>query len=221
MPSADAILTHLTLATNGAAALAIGWHLVGAIAVAALLLGWRPSKWAAGVLLTAPITSAAAVAFFFGNPFNGVVLTALSSVLLVLTTRFEDGRVARGSAGATGAGILMIAFGAWYPHFLETRTIVAYLYAAPTGVVPCPTLAVVIGVALVANGLGGRVWALTLAAAGLFYGVFGAVRLGVRLDLALVAGAVALLLATLFRAPHTRRSAANAADGAALDRPAQ
>jgi hypothetical protein len=199
MPGTEGILTHLTLAANGAAALAIGWHVVGAAAVAALLLGWRPSTRGAGVLLTAPIASAAAVAFVFGNPFNGAVLTALVSLLLILTTRFDDGRVARGSAGATVAGISMIVFGACYPHFLEARSIAAYLYAAPTGVVPCPTLAVVIGFTLLGNGLGARAWALTLAATGLFYGVFGAVRLGVRLDLALVAGAIALVFATLFR----------------------
>jgi hypothetical protein len=51
----------------------------------------------------------------------------------------------------------------------------------------------VIGVALVVDGLGSRAWALLLAGAGLFYGVFGVARLGVTLDVGLIVGAVGLL----------------------------
>ena len=41
----------------------------------------------------------------------------------------------------------------------------ALLYASPVGLVPCPTLAVAIGFALLGNGLGPRVWSLTLGSA--------------------------------------------------------
>ena len=50
-----------------------------------------------------------------------------------------------------------------------------------------------LGFALVGNGLGSRVWSLTLAALGLFYGVFGVLRLSVLLDIGLVGGALALV----------------------------
>jgi hypothetical protein len=56
---------------------------------------------------------------------------------------------------------------------------------------------VAIGFALLGNGLGSRVWSLTLAAVGLFYGLFGVLRLGVLLDIGLVGGALALVAAVL------------------------
>jgi len=87
----------------------------------------------------------------------------------------------------------MIAFATFYPHFLSDRTPVAYLYAAPTGVIPCPTLSLVIGFALLGGGLRAPVWSSVLAAVGLFYGLFGVARLGVQLDVALIAGAATLL----------------------------
>ena len=78
-----------------------------------------------------------------------------------------------------------------YPHFLVGPA-ASYLYASPAGLLPCPTLAIAIGFALLGNGLGSRPWSLTLAAVGLFYGLFGVFRLGVYLDIALVGGAIAL-----------------------------
>ena len=50
----------------------------------------------------------------------------------------------------------------------------------PTGLVPCPTLSIVIGLALIVEGLDSRIWTSVLVGAtGVFYGIFGAVRLGV------------------------------------------
>ena len=49
------------------------------------------------------------------------------------------------------------------------------------------------GVTLMMAGLQSFQWSLVLGAAGLFYGVFGAVHLGVTIDWVLTAGALALL----------------------------
>jgi hypothetical protein len=47
---------------------------------------------------------------------------------------------------------------------------------------------------LVLNGLASKGWSLVLGFSGLFYGVLGAVYLGVVIDWVLVAGALSLLL---------------------------
>ena len=62
MPSAQAILSHLTVIANELTAVAIAWHVVTAGAIGALILGWRPSARRAGMLLAAPIASAAIAA---------------------------------------------------------------------------------------------------------------------------------------------------------------
>jgi hypothetical protein len=88
---------------------------------------------------------------------------------------------------------VMVIFGLVYPHFLENGSPVRYLVAAPTGLVPCPTLSLVIGLALIFSGFHSQATMLILVVAGLFYGIFGAFRLGVTLDLFLLFGTVSLL----------------------------
>jgi hypothetical protein len=197
MPSVPAILSHLTAVANDAAVMAVVWHIIIAAAVVALSFGWRPSRRLAGVLLAAPVASAATVAFAFRNPFNGTILAILALALVGLACRFRSGHVVRGSLWMTAAGTFMVAFGLFYPHFLTTQSALAYLYAAPTGLIPCPTVSVIIGFALIAGGLRTRAWSLVLGTFGLFYGVFGVVRLHVLLDVPLVLGAVALIVVAL------------------------
>jgi gluconolactonase len=64
----------------------------------------------------------------------------------------------------------------------------------PVGLVPCPTLAVVIGMALMLQGLGSRTLSLTLGITGMFYGMVGVWRLGVALDGFLIIGSALMLL---------------------------
>jgi hypothetical protein len=88
---------------------------------------------------------------------------------------------------------MLIAFGWGYPHFLETDRWMTYAYAAPLGVLPCPTLSALIGATLILGLLGSAVWSITLAAAGLVYGTVGVFVLGVQLDYVLLAGTLVLV----------------------------
>lgn len=88
-------------------------------------------------------------------------------------------------------GALLLAFAWIYPHFLQDPGI-RYLYAAPLGTIPCPTLAAVVGVALLANGLVGKTWSALLVAMSGFYGLFGVFRLGVTIDILLLIGSIGL-----------------------------
>ncbi len=205
MPSPGAIVEGLRVIANDAIALAVVWHLLLAAACIALALGWRPSQRSAGALLSVPVASASALAFRYGNPFNGIMFAALALALLGLAGRLAPRPVQRGGAAMTVVGILMIAFAWLYPHFLDPRSPMIYVVGAPTGLIPCPTLSLLIGFTLLAGGFGSRAWNLLVAAAGLFYGVFGVARLGVRLDVALAAGGLCLLV--LSRSPRPAREA--------------
>lgn len=209
MPSREEILAGLSWATNEAFLLSVAWHLLIVAGAFAVALGWRPSRRLAAMLLSAPLVSAGVVALGVGNPFNSLVLSVLA-VVLVLLTATAEAPVARGARWSAAIGIAMMAFGYVYPHFLERGSVLAYFVGAPVGVLPCPTLSLVIGAGLVSGGLGRRAWSTVLAVAGLFYGVFGVLRLGVILDVVLAAGAVALLLATYLPTPHhVRRSSSH------------
>ncbi len=85
-----------------------------------------------------------------------------------------------------------MAFGWAYPHFLITDTWTAYAYASPFGLLPCPTLSVVIGITLIFGGLHSRGWSVPLFGAAILYGWIGIFRLSVSLDIGLFAGAILL-----------------------------
>jgi hypothetical protein len=92
----------------------------------------------------------------------------------------------------TTAGVRSAGFGWTYPHFLEASSWTSYLYAAPLGLVPCPTLSLLVGVSLIVGSLDSKAWANTVAAAALVYGVIGVFALGVAIDAVLLAGAIVL-----------------------------
>jgi hypothetical protein len=102
--------------------------------------------------------------------------------------------VTLGERWAVALGALLVAFGWIYPHFLEREGWFVYLYAAPLGVIPCPTLSALVGGTLIAGGFGLGAWRLILALAASFYAVFGVLRLGVFIDAVLFAGALGLLV---------------------------
>jgi hypothetical protein len=194
MPSSEWILSNLTRTANEAQAMALLWHVVVVAAGVALLHRWRPTARVAGVVLTAPLVSVSALAFIFGNRFNGLVFAALAVALFAAALRscpdsytFSARPVWTKVAGAT-----LVAFGWFYPHFFRESSLFHYAAAAPLGVIPCPTLSFLIGATLLAGGLS-VLWSVVLGLGGLFYGLFGVVRLGVQVDVVLVVGALFLL----------------------------
>lgn len=193
MPEPVQILEGLEAIANELWLVATLWHVLTAAALIAIVRGWRPSRRLLAGLLILPLSSVAIAAWTHANPFNGLMFMVLVLALGGIGLRLPALPPVPAPAWAKLAGIAMATFGLVYPHFIHTSSPVGYLYAAPTGLVPCPTLSLAIGVALIADGLGSRAFALVLAAAGLFYGIFGVARLGVVLDVGLVAGAGLLL----------------------------
>ncbi len=193
MPSPADILASLASIANARTALAAGWHVVLAVIVAAVLAGWRPIRRTAAAALSLPLVCVAVLAWLSGNPFNGIVFSLFAILLAVLGLGLTAGRVAPAPGWARIVGASLIAFGWVYPHFLANGTWLEYLYAAPAGLIPCPTLSVLVGLTLLAAGFSSRSYALTLGFLGLFYGAFGAFRLGVTIDIVLLTGSVVLM----------------------------
>jgi hypothetical protein len=201
MPDPTQILDGLGDIARRFSLLAIAWHVVIFAAIVLLLAGRRPSR-RLGALLPLPLLlSVGLLAFIQGNPFNGVVFLALAVILAAIALRLSVAKVRVSRGWLLAVGIVMVDFGLFYPHFLAGVGWARYLYAAPTGLVPCPTLSVVLGFVLILGGFGSRAYALSIAGLGLFYGLFGAFRLGVLIDSVLIAGAIVLLVAALRPAP--------------------
>ena len=198
-PGSARILENLTAIANEGRWLATLWHLCFAIIVVSLAVGWKPSKRLMALLLSSPLLSASIMGWTYANYFNGLVLLATFLALFSVATKLSPARISRGPSYCLIAGCLMIGFGLAYPHFLTTDAVLTYFYAAPTGLIPCPTFSLLIGFALFFDGFGSRAWALILASVGLMYGLIGMLGLGVLMDSGLVGGA-----AVLFFLNHSR-----------------
>lgn len=196
MPSPATILSELTAMANGWRWLAIGWHVWLAMLTGLLVAGWRPSARTAGWMVGAPLVSVALVAWLSGNPFNGAMFVALGAALGLESFRISSVQVRLASPAWIARGAALVGFGATYPHFLQVDSPAAYVVAAPFGLLPCPTLSVVIGSTLVFANLGSRRWNALLLAVAVLYGAIGVFRLGVALDWGLFIGA-ALLVARM------------------------
>ena len=207
MPTPEQILAGLHQIANQWQMLAIFWHLYLGVLVLSFAFGWRPSKRVVGILLSVPLLSVSVLAWMLANPFNGLVFAVVGVALLVVAARLPDEPIHFAPSWALGMGILMFVFGWVYPHFLDTESLLPYLYAAPMGLIPCPTLSIVIGISLMLEGLGSRAWSLVLGLTGVFYGLFGALRLGVAIDLILLVGALLLIMVCFISTAGIRKSA--------------
>jgi hypothetical protein len=177
MPDATAIHDQLSTMASDLGWLAIGWHFAIVALLVPLMRGWRPDSLTVVLLCALPLGSVAIVALVYGNPFNTVSVAALV-VALAIASAFADDTLHR-SRPLRFLGLGLVLFGLVYPHFATPWY--RALYAAPVGVVPCPTLAVVAGFILM-TGMRARAMAAVLALWTSFYAMFGILRLGVTLD---------------------------------------
>jgi hypothetical protein len=203
---------HSLLATIAREAFGIGvlWHVLVAAGLVAVALGVRVSDRTGAAFVTVPLLSVGVVALFFGNPFNAIVYGLVGIALFGCAQRASRERAAPATGAPLIAGGLLLAFGWVYPHFFERGSLALYALGSPIGVLPCPTLAVTMGLTLIGSGFGSRPFSALLGSLGAFYGLFGVFVLDVTIDAALLAGA-ALLFANL----RSGRQAADAGiDGA-------
>lgn len=196
----ELILASLRRIGEQGAWLAMAWHFAIAAAIACLLFGWRPSRRGLMLLLTAPLATVSAMAFGFGNPFNGTLFALLTIGLVILAITVRS-RAPLGAAPRwqrlVGGGLIL--FGLAYPHFAVGPALLDRLLAAPLGTLPCPTLAFVAGATLYAEGFDRPAWSWTLAVATALYGLVGVFVLHVWIDVPLFV-AVGLLILQAVRA---------------------
>lgn len=199
MPAAGQILGGLERIANEWWFLAVLWHVYFATVGIALVSGWRPMRAVAGALLGAPLLCVSLLAWVAQNPFNGTAFALAGAISSAIAWRLPPARVRPGGAIALMLGVSLFLFGWICPHFLHAASPFDYLYAAPTGLLPCPTLSVVIGIGLALDGLGSRLWSGIMGVTGAFYGPLGAAYLGVRIDWVLGAGAALLFVSGTMR----------------------
>jgi hypothetical protein len=204
MPSADAILAGLSDAANTWRMLAVLWHLLVAAVLFAYWTSGQLSNGSVAVVAIGLVVSVSLVSAVSGNPFNAAVFAGLAILLVSAASRARTARIRLEEPVWGIPGAMLVLFGMVYPHFLAARSWTEYAFAAPLGLIPCPTLAVVIGLTLMFRYYASIAWTAPLIVAGLLYGLVGVFALGVLLDVALLAGT--LVLANAAVTGYGRRS---------------
>jgi len=194
MPKTSDIINGLQSIVNDYSAVAIIWHIVFYLILAALIAKWQPSNRLTAILICLPLVSVAVLAFISGNPFNGILFSVMAVLTLIFGLKASHEPIQTSQLIFMVTGILMIVFGLVYPHFISAGSFLKYLYAAPVGLIPCPTLSILIGFLLVYNGISSQSITLTFVVFGLFYGIFGVLKLAVFIDIFLVLGSLSLLV---------------------------
>jgi len=193
-PTTEEILASLSELANAWRPLAIFWHLYFAAFVIALIYSFRPSKRVSCIILAMPFLSVSILAWSIPNPFNGTIFAVIGILLVAVSVKLPRESIQIAPLWAMIPGALMLIFGWIYPHFLDASSPLSFLYSAPTGLVPCPTLSMGIGLALILNSLVSRKVSLILGISGMAYGITGVVQLGVSIDWFLFLGSMAIML---------------------------
>ena len=195
MPTPEQILEGLNRISSQWTALAVIWHAYFGILLILLLAGVRRAQRVMAVVLSLPLLSVSALAWDASNPFNGTMFLLFGIGLIVIGLRLPAEPVTVSRQWLV-TGLLVILFGWIYPHFISEDPALHYLITAPLGLVPCPTLSMVIGISFLLGGLSSPGWMRILGSAGILYGLFGAFRLGVYIDIILLVAAVLLVAAS-------------------------
>ena len=194
MPKTEEILNGLQRIVDTWSTYAIIWHAVFYLILGALILKWQPSNKLGALAICLPVISVAVFAWLTGNPFNGITFSLLAVLIIIFGFGTLNQPLQTSQLVFVVIGIMMIVFGLVYPHFVNPDSFLKYIYASPVGLIPCPTLSILIGFLLLYNGFGSQSLTLTFTVFALFYGLFGVLKLAVYLDILLVFGAVSLLV---------------------------
>jgi hypothetical protein len=204
MPTPDTILGGLTAIANEWRSLAVFWHAYVAGLLLAIATRRGLSNRLIGALLVLPLLSVSGLAWRSDNPFNGTVFAAVSLALGIVVFRLPPAAIQIASGPSMVVGLICLAFGWAYPHFLATTNPLWYLIAAPLGLLPCPTLSAIVGLTLMVEPRS-TTWMLTLASISFVYATIGVFGLAVTIDIVLFAGAAALVADVVVRSRSPQR----------------
>ncbi|MES1216147.1 MAG: hypothetical protein ABUT20_11575, partial [Bacteroidota bacterium] len=199
MPSTEEILRSLKHITIDFFPFAIGWHiLIYTLILYFFIAKQKPSNRFMGFLSCFSLLSVAVFAWLAKNPFNGILFSLTALFLFLQTLRMPAQSIKYNSSlSIRAAGIFILASGLFYPHFSDNR-IIEYFYATPMGLIPCPTLLMIIGFHLIFRIEQNRSWKIGLIIISLFYGVFGFFKLRVTFDIILLIAAFVYVTYFLF-----------------------
>jgi hypothetical protein len=131
-------------------------------------------------------------AFIYGNPFHLITFIVLAAGTLLALYKGRDEKNIKFDAFSV-ISLIIIGMGFWYPEFVSTSTLGYFMYS-PVGIVPCPTLLVILGLLTLLYPRINKAHYITAVLMGFIYGIIGTFVLKVSLDISLLLVATYALL---------------------------
>lgn len=90
MLKSEDIINGLQSIVNDYSTVAILWHAVFYIMIAALIVKWEPSNKIFGLLISLPLLSVAILAWITGNPFNGTMFSTATILIFIFGLKADS-----------------------------------------------------------------------------------------------------------------------------------
>jgi len=195
MPSSDDILKSARFLANNYLYVAIVWHLlIYFFLFLCVFSRFQLSGSSLGSLVSLALLSVSFFAWQVNNPVNGTVFLSAGILLLFFSFKEKRGDLFYNPSFLLRAtGIVVLFLGLIYPHFLGPQFLV-YLYAAPIGILPCPTLLIATGLSMIFVSGRSRKRLIVLLMLDILYGLMGVFWLHVYLDIILLIASAGLLV---------------------------
>lgn len=148
---------------------------------------WRTT--AMNCIVAVLTLSVTATAFINGNYFH-VLTFLILSVISVIELFIRKNEYAQFKLNFTTViSFAFILIGLWYPEFVTVSKLKCLLFS-PVGIVPCPTILVILGITSLKKSKTNSLQQITVLTLGLIYGIIGTFKLRVYLDITLIAGII-------------------------------
>lgn len=185
--STENIVHYLTTVTNQNLWLNALIHLVVLAAVLVLFFGKNKNtkRWVVDGTICLLFISIIAVSIAYGNPFHFITMGLLAIFALIEFWQGKNDFTTPKINLHTLIAFSSIIIGFWYPEFVKANPIALLLFS-PAGIVPCPTLLIVLGLLTLAYPKVNKTQYIITAIVGAFYGITGVFQLKVPLDLAII-----------------------------------
>lgn len=182
----EIILNFLPMVANKYLFLNAIMHvLIYGVLAAIFLSGYKQKRIIFDSLIAVLFISVAAISILNSNPFNFLTFAILSVFAVIELFKAKNDITFKPFNLNTLVCMTIILVGLWYPHFVNVHPALMLLLA-PTGIIPCPTLMVVLGLLnLIYPKVNKGLYAAT-SLIGAFYGITGVLLLKVYLDIPLL-----------------------------------
>lgn len=183
----ESVLNYLAMVSNQNIYLNLVMHVITFLSIPSIFLlkNIRVQKAVFNGLVVILTLTVTVNALINGNPFHLVTFAILLIIALIELVMGRNQVVISASSNVTTfVAFIFLFIGVWYPEFVHTSSL-AMLFVSPMGIVPCPTLIVILSLfTLNSSGISKLQYIATIII-GAAYAVIGVFILKVYLDAAL------------------------------------